>query len=75
MRKFFALLALLCMVAVAAAEDKSARRGALVLTFDDYGGENWVKADAVFKKYDAHATFLVSGEITEEKALELNARV
>ena len=68
MRKFFALLALLCMVAVAAAEDKSARRGALVLTFDDYGGENWVKADAVFKKYDAHATFLVSGEITEDKA-------
>ena len=46
----------------------SERRGALVLTFDDYGGENWVRADAVFKKYDAHATFFVYGNITPEYA-------
>ena len=35
------------------------KQGALVLAFDDYGGENWLKADAVFKKYDAHVTFFV----------------
>lgn len=44
------------------------KQGALVLAFDDYGGENWLKADAVFKKYDAHVTFFVCGEITEERA-------
>lgn len=44
------------------------RRGVLVLTFDDFHGENWVNTDSIFKKYDAHATFLVSGEISAAKA-------
>ena len=50
------------------AADNSQRRGVLCLTFDDYGGENWIKADALFKKYDAHATFLFFKQITGEKA-------
>ena len=68
MRKLFTAAVVLFVALSLLAVEKSARRGALVLTFDDYGGENWVKADAVFKKYDAHATFLVSGDITPEQA-------
>lgn len=41
-------------------------RGAVCFTFDDFGGDNWVKADEIFKKYDAHATFLVSGKLTDK---------
>ncbi len=40
--------------------------GAVCFTFDDFGGDNWVKADELFKKYDAHATFLVSGNLTDK---------
>ena len=36
----------------------SPARGAVCFTFDDYHGENWLKADPLFKKYGAHATFL-----------------
>ena len=68
MKKLFVLCFVLFFALSLLAVENSVRRGALVLTFDDFGGENWVKADAVFKKYDAHATFLVSGEITPEKA-------
>ena len=68
MKKLFVLSVALLVAWSLLAAKKSDRRGALVLTFDDFGGENWVKADAVFKKYDAHATFLVSGDITPEKA-------
>lgn len=46
----------------------SQQRGAVCFTFDDYHGENWLKADQLFKKYNAHATFFVVGEISEEKA-------
>ena len=44
------------------------QRGAVCFTFDDYHGENWLKAVPLFKKHDAHATFFVVGEITPEKA-------
>lgn len=40
--------------------------GAVCFTFDDFGGDNWVKADEIFKKYDAHATFLISGALTDK---------
>ena len=40
--------------------------GAVCFTFDDFGSDNWVKADEIFKKYDAYATFLVSGNLTEK---------
>ena len=43
-------------------------RGAVCFTFDDYHAENWLKADPLFKKYGAHVTFFVFGEITGEKA-------
>ena len=60
---FIAFTALLGLVSSAAP-----MRGAVCFTFDDYHGPNWLKADALFKKYNAHATFLVSGEITDAKA-------
>ena len=64
MKKLFtALTALLGLVSSAAP-----MRGAVCFSFDDYHGENWLKADALFKKYNAHATFLISGEITDAKA-------
>ena len=44
------------------------QRGAVCFTFDDYHGENWLKALPLFQKYDAHATFFIVGEITDEKA-------
>ncbi|MBR2358705.1 MAG: polysaccharide deacetylase family protein [Lentisphaeria bacterium] len=44
------------------------RRGAVCFTFDDYFGNQWLKADSIFKKYDAHATFFIVREITAEKA-------
>ena len=43
-------------------------RGAVCFTFDDYHGENWLKAVPLFRKYEAHATFFIVGEITQEKA-------
>ena len=42
-------------------------RGAVCFTFDDSHGASWVKADAAFKKYQAHATFFFHGEITPER--------
>ena len=42
-------------------------RGVVCFTFDDYFGKNWLKADAIFKRYDAHATFFIVGGITPEK--------
>ena len=45
----------------------AAPKGAVCFTFDDYHGKNWLKADALFKKYNAHATFFVVGTITPEK--------
>ena len=29
------------------------KRGILCLTFDDFSGENWLKADEIFKKYNS----------------------
>ena len=37
--------------------------GALLLTFDDRNFDGWLAAIPLFKKYDAHATFFVSGQI------------
>lgn len=65
MKKFFLLLMLSGSVLLNAAVPL--RRGAVCFTFDDYHGKNWLKADAIFKKYDAHATFFIVGEITPEK--------
>ncbi len=52
----------------AAAASAAPGGGAVCFTFDDYHGENWLAADALFKKYNAHATFMISGEITDAKA-------
>lgn len=56
---FLALIALVCSAAP--------KQGAVCFTFDDYHGKNWLKADALFKKYNAHATFFVVGSITPQK--------
>jgi len=58
----------ICAAVLSMALSGAERRGTVCFTFDDYGGENWVKANAIFKRYDARATFLVSGDITGEKA-------
>jgi peptidoglycan/xylan/chitin deacetylase (PgdA/CDA1 family) len=58
----FALAALLALPVSAAP------RGTLCLTFDDQHFANWAKADAIFKKYDAHATFFVCGQL-DRKAI------
>ena len=61
---------ILAFLAPAAAAE---RRGALCLTFDDFGGADWVKADKIFKKYDAHATFLISGLIDQDRIAVMKA--
>lgn len=43
------------------------KRGAVCFTFDDYAGANWLKADKIFKKYQAHVTFFIVGRITPDK--------
>ena len=58
----FAVFALSAMSLFAAP-----KQGAVCFTFDDYHGKNWLKADALFKKYNAHATFFVVGSITPQK--------
>ena len=63
MKKFLLLTVVLSTVSLLAAP----KRGAVCFTFDDYFGKNWLKADAIFKKYDAHATFFVVRGLTPEK--------
>ena len=46
---------------------KAEKRGVVCFTFDDFHGENWLKADSLFRKYEAHATFFIFGEISSEK--------
>ena len=40
--------------------------GVLLLSFDDRNFEDWVRAIPIFEKYNAHATFFVSGEFTPD---------
>lgn len=42
------------------------KKGALILSFDDRNFIGWEAARPIFRKYNAHATFFVSGEINEE---------
>ena len=63
MKKMILYIASLLSIATVSALEK----GAVCFTFDDYHGKNWLKADAIFKKYNAHATFFVVREITPEK--------
>ena len=65
MKKSLFFCVLLGALFLAGAEKKS--NGALCLTFDDYAGTNWLKADALFKKYNAHVTFFIVGKITQDK--------
>ena len=68
MRKLIFLWTFLFTAAIVQAGTPAERRGAVCFTFDDYFGNNWLKADALFKKYNAHATFFIVREITAEKA-------
>lgn len=40
-------------------------RGAVCLTFDDGHFDKWVEVIPLFKRYDAHATFFATGDVTE----------
>ena len=62
MKRFF--LNLICFMTCGLLCSCRQYNGIVCFTFDDFGGDNWVKADEIFKKYDAHATFLVCGELT-----------
>ena len=62
--KIFSFLLSFFFIRFSSFADKPEKcRGAVCFTFDDYGGENWLKADVLFKKYNAHATFLVANDI------------
>lgn len=63
MKKLFITLLLLAVTMLSGA----GKRGIVCFTFDDYAGANWLKADSIFKKYNAHATFFIVGRITPEK--------
>lgn len=49
-------------------ESNKEKRGVVCFTFDDFHGENWLKADSLFRKYGAHVTFFIMGDISPEKA-------
>lgn len=65
MKRAALLLLLAASFLLCGAEKKG--RGAVCFTFDDYSGANWLKADTLFKKYNARVTFFISGRITPEK--------
>ena len=68
MKTLFLPALLLLLAGCASLNSRPMARGAVCFTFDDYSGANWLKADKIFKKYNAHVTFFVSGAITPEKA-------
>lgn len=51
---------------VPAANGKPVRTGRLFLTFDDRNFAGWRKAMPLFRKYDAHATFFIYGDMDAE---------
>lgn len=63
MKRLFLFAVFCCSLGLCAAVEQ----GVACFTFDDYHGENWLKADAIFKKYDAHATFFIVRKLTPEK--------
>ncbi len=64
------LITLLVLGVTSQSEDKPVpiEKGGVVLTFDDRNFDDWVAAIPLFRKYDAKATFFISGAI-DEKAL------
>ena len=63
MKKLLLLVSSVAALFLSAAPE----RGVVCFTFDDYHGANWLKADEIFKKYNAHVTFFVVKDITPEK--------
>ncbi len=64
MKLFLSLLFFVFCTSILSSGEK---RGAVAFTFDDYHGPRWLKADAIFKKYNAHATFFIVGGLSKEK--------
>ena len=64
MKTFLSFFLLVFCASILSAGEK---RGAVAFTFDDYHGPRWLKADAVFKKYNAHATVFIVGGLNKEK--------
>ena len=65
MKKWFIFLLFAALLPLCGAEKPG--KGAVCFTFDDYSGANWLKADALFKKYNARVTFFIVGTVTPEK--------
>ncbi len=47
-------------------DTQNIRRGIVCFTFDDRNFSGWLNAIPLFRQYNAHATFFVSGEINGE---------
>lgn len=43
-----------------------AKNGIICFTFDDRNFQGWINAMPIFEKYNAHASFFISGEIDDE---------
>ncbi len=61
MKKFLLFLSTLLLSGCAG------KNGAVCFTFDDFDGDGWIKADKIFRKYDAHGTFFFSGQIDQQR--------
>lgn len=47
------------------------KHGIVFFTFDDRNFNGWLQAIPLFEKYNAHATFMVSGEIDQDTAQKI----
>ena len=47
------------------------KHGIVFFTFDDRNFDGWLQAIPLFEKYNAHATFMVSGEIDQDTAQKI----
>ncbi len=71
---FFAMLAMIGAIPLFGAEKidlSKVEHGILVLTFDDRNFAGWEMAMPLFAKYNAHASFFVTGEIDKESAAKM----
>ena len=50
------------------------KHGIVFFTFDDRNFDGWLQAIPLFEKYNAHATFMVSGEIDQDTAQKIKTQ-
>ena len=61
MKKFLLFLSALLLSGCAG------KSGVVCFTFDDFDPDGWIKADQIFRKYNAHGTFFFSGKIDQQR--------